>query len=158
MKRRTLLTGGLLGLLLPFTTKAKAKAKAKAKDTMPGPSGHIDIKQDCYSPYHKGLGKAVKANISTEFDMEKMFEQPRLYRYVKFPIEIVIEVEYENGREIWTAFNVTNTDIKGFNMKDFLMSKFIPGEFDYGGHFKYLNNTWQLSSIMVNDGIQLEKW
>ena len=141
MDRRSLLKLGA-ACLLPITLSAKAIAST-FKD---GPY---------YSPFIKEFGEATNIQITSEFNMEQIFDIGKLEKYELIelicPVEVTVTITYKHGIEVWKAFNLKNQWIKNFSMKEFFNSKFVPGEHDYGGHFEYGGTKFLLSAISVND-------
>ena len=142
MDRRTLLKGGL-ALLLPFTMAGKAIGNMRGV---------------YYSPFMKNLGKAVSINIEQSYNMEPAFEMGQLgpySRYLTFPLEVKVKIEYERGWEEWIGFNMKNDGLKNFSLRKFFNSPFINGSGDFGGRFEYCGVKFQLASIAVKDDSEI---
>ena len=109
MERRELLKAGAL---LPFVFPQLPKTSTAEQKPL----------KDYYSPFFKSLGKAKSVTLNQEYEYAT-HELTRIgpySRYVDFPIEVRITVEYEHGEEEWGGFNMTNEKVERFVGHDFL--------------------------------------
>ena len=96
---------------------------------------------------HPELGKCVNHTLESHIDRESVYwlGQPSPYvRYVQFPIEVTLEIEYEYGCMSYCAFNVKPKDmikISQMTIHQLLKYKLEPA-----------NNSYDL------DGFQIEKY
>jgi hypothetical protein len=114
-----------------------------------------------------GLGKYVKHTVQCQYDLEREFQGCECHkkgpyrRFVSFPIECILSIEFERGKEEYHAWNVIPEDIGAIgNMSYKELSKYATKE-KSGLHspytdmdvkfYKILDYNFQLASIWFGE-------